>query len=619
MKACKNKAIANIYILLMAVILIIVVGALLSHPNPLKSVSRIINANSDVSNKEKCEAFEKLNKYLNADNAGGLQKKVSEIINKIPNNEDENVVKIVVDISQKIKGIGCERFLTRTITDNNYSEELKLNALRLLLKSSELRDSYISNKMANIIKNNKRQLDLRKKIIDSANKYWNGEILDALLVVAKDKNDSINLRLAAINKLGEKLVMGSSAMDDILSLYLDRNKSITKAAQKVLQKARNRTSIFSFYGYGTAVGNAMGGVSKIQALNASHQQQLMALMDDGEKEKKKTAVERIAEKLNDSATSVRVAAVYDLGQLNDRAAIPFLNKLAEHETKGRVQVMLAKVFVKLHNKNTIKSLSILIKNARKRAKPECIKAFEIIAKKKWSASIVGIKKKYVVKKASVRPQLKGLWNNKPWVDANVGVIDNFASKSSSHHPITEFKLLYDDDNIYLHFQVHDKYIIAKTKDFQGLVYQDSCVEFFVKPSIGNGYFNFEVNCGGNVLCSYIIDRSYAVNGVKRRTKLSKSWLRQLNVFHTMPKVVLEEIKKETIWRIEYVIPKKLLEFYIKEKIGDFSGQEWTANFYKCADGSSHPHWGMWKDCTPPLNFHQPEKFGKLIFENSDKG
>jgi hypothetical protein len=42
---------------------------------------------------------------------------------------------------------------------------------------------------------------------------------------------------------------------------------------------------------------------------------------------------------------------------------------------------------------------------------------------------------------------------------------------------------------------------------------------------------------------------------------------------------------------------------------------WRANFYKCGDQTSHPHWLTWAevDCPQP-NFHLPRFFDRLAFE-----
>ena len=42
-----------------------------------------------------------------------------------------------------------------------------------------------------------------------------------------------------------------------------------------------------------------------------------------------------------------------------------------------------------------------------------------------------------------------------------------------------------------------------------------------------------------------------------------------------------------------------------------AGQVWGANVYKCADWTSLPCWLSWKR---NWTFHNPEGFGRLIFE-----
>jgi hypothetical protein len=46
-----------------------------------------------------------------------------------------------------------------------------------------------------------------------------------------------------------------------------------------------------------------------------------------------------------------------------------------------------------------------------------------------------------------------------------------------------------------------------------------------------------------------------------------------------------------------------------------SGVRWKANFYKCADKTSHPHWLTWSPVDYPTpKFHLPQFFGTLEFE-----
>ena len=46
-----------------------------------------------------------------------------------------------------------------------------------------------------------------------------------------------------------------------------------------------------------------------------------------------------------------------------------------------------------------------------------------------------------------------------------------------------------------------------------------------------------------------------------------------------------------------------------------TGVSWRANFYKCADKTSHPHWLTWAEIDyPNPKFHLPDFFGRLDFE-----
>ena len=48
----------------------------------------------------------------------------------------------------------------------------------------------------------------------------------------------------------------------------------------------------------------------------------------------------------------------------------------------------------------------------------------------------------------------------------------------------------------------DQYVRCTHRTYGDPVYRDSCVEFFIQPKPGRGYFNFEFNCGGAFLCNY---------------------------------------------------------------------------------------------------------------------
>lgn len=222
------------------------------------------------------------------------------------------------------------------------------------------------------------------------------------------------------------------------------------------------------------------------------------------------------------------------------------------------------------------------------------------------------KKRYVIRETVAKPDLSADFNSEDWKNANTLVVDNFLPESSDHRPGVEFKMLYDEVGLYGIFSVSDRYVRCVAKGYQSSVCRDSCVEFFVTPKSGAGYFNFEFNCGGEVLTSYVRDNSRAPGGFADFEELADSDMDKIEIFHTMPKRIDPEIAEATDWRLAFHIPYEILTKYCGE-VEHASGTEWEANFYKCGDATSHPHWASWNP-VPKKDFHLPEEFGIIEFE-----
>jgi hypothetical protein len=137
------------------------------------------------------------------------------------------------------------------------------------------------------------------------------------------------------------------------------------------------------------------------------------------------------------------------------------------------------------------------------------------------------------------------------------------------------------------------------------------VELFLQPKSNGGYFNFEFNCGGALLASHVIDPTRVDGRVKQCTPLSPDDDREILRYSNLPRIVEPEIKNKQIWFLELSIPFAVLEKYVGS-LGDISGQTWRANFYKCGNETSHPHWGAWSPVNE-LNFHLPACFGSIQF------
>ena len=220
---------------------------------------------------------------------------------------------------------------------------------------------------------------------------------------------------------------------------------------------------------------------------------------------------------------------------------------------------------------------------------------------------------YYVQRATVCPELTGLWDGPAWRQAEPITIGNFRPESSDHRPKVQAKLLFDAATIYGIFHVQDKYVRAVHTGYQDSVCRDSCVEFFVEPRPDKGYFNFEFSACGAFLVHYVTDATRPPDGeCKGFVELSQEDGDLVKVYHSLPGLIAPEIQEDTDWVLEFAIPCKLLEKYVGS-LGDPGGQLWRANLYKCGDATSHPHWASWMPL-PKTNFHQPEYFGTLRFE-----
>ena len=202
------------------------------------------------------------------------------------------------------------------------------------------------------------------------------------------------------------------------------------------------------------------------------------------------------------------------------------------------------------------------------------------------------------------------WDGPPWRDISSELIQEYMGRKPDHFPKAEVKIAYDDTAVYVMFRVEDRYVCAVATEHQDSVCTDSCVEFFFTPNtdVSKGYFNLEMNCGGTMLFHF--QRAQEKGSIE----IPKSECNKIKSVHSLPRIVDPEIEEPVTWTVEYRIPVALLERYC-QVIKPAPHAVWRANFYKCADNTSHPHWLTWSPVNSSKpNFHLPQFFGVLKFE-----
>ncbi|MCD4831352.1 MAG: carbohydrate-binding family 9-like protein [Anaerohalosphaeraceae bacterium] len=217
---------------------------------------------------------------------------------------------------------------------------------------------------------------------------------------------------------------------------------------------------------------------------------------------------------------------------------------------------------------------------------------------------------YNVKRVLETIDVNNQWNQGQWKQAGVLELTNYMGDKPEHFPKTQAKLLYDDDNLYVFFRVEDQYVRAVAEKIHGEVWKDSCVEFFFTPDaeLEDVYFNLETNCGGTMLFRYNDKKKNTIEYIKL------SDCEKVKLSHSLPKIIEDEITEPIVWTLSYKLPFDVIAQYGKITKPQ-PGVIWKANFYKCASGTSHPHYLTWSVVENPTpNFHLPQYFGSLKFE-----
>ena len=179
-------------------------------------------------------------------------------------------------------------------------------------------------------------------------------------------------------------------------------------------------------------------------------------------------------------------------------------------------------------------------------------------------------------------------------------------ESFGYKPGVSFSAWHDGKTLHLRFEVSEKSVRAEEGTPGNFVYKDSCVEFFIKPSVGDGYFNLEMNAGGAFLFYYVKNHQVVGEAYKEYIHVAPEHGSFITVKTSLPPVIEPEITEPTTWQCQFIIRRQALEPYCGP-LGKLSGQTWKCNFYKCGDKTSHPHWISWAP-VPILNFHLPDCF-----------
>jgi hypothetical protein len=175
----------------------------------------------------------------------------------------------------------------------------------------------------------------------------------------------------------------------------------------------------------------------------------------------------------------------------------------------------------------------------------------------------------------------------------------------NYKPDVKFSIGYTDNEILLKYYITEKHFKAEKTRSNQMVCEDSCVEFFVSPADDGIYYNMEFNGIGTCLLGTGTARENSekadpevISSIRRKTSLGDN--------------PISEREGRISWTITIAIP---LNVFFRHKIKKLEGSTFRANFYKCGDKLSVPHYVTWNPVgTSKPDFHQPDFFGMLKFQ-----
>lgn len=188
--------------------------------------------------------------------------------------------------------------------------------------------------------------------------------------------------------------------------------------------------------------------------------------------------------------------------------------------------------------------------------------------------------------------------------ANRYPIETINWKKYDYKPGAAFAIAYTNKEILLKYYITEEYFKAEKTETNQNVFEDSCVEFFVSPEDDGIYYNFEFNGIGTCLMG-------SGTGRENSTRADAKFISRIRRQTSMGITPVMERKGTFSWDITIAIP---FEVFFHHKVGNLKRKSIRANFYKCGDMLTVPHYLTWNPVkTEKPDFHQPGYFGLIKF------
>jgi hypothetical protein len=173
-------------------------------------------------------------------------------------------------------------------------------------------------------------------------------------------------------------------------------------------------------------------------------------------------------------------------------------------------------------------------------------------------------------------------------------------------------IVWNDQYIYVAWKCVDTHIWATLKQRDEPLYNEEVVEVFIDPSGDkDNYLELEVNPLGALWDGYILNRGQTITGILAWNSFEIKWA----VF--VEGTVNNPADKDTGWSVELALPLK--DIYNAPHNPPRDGDLWRLNLYRIdrPEGAGDPGEGSAWSPVSGRTFHDPDRFGEVIFSNQE--
>ena len=236
-----------------------------------------------------------------------------------------------------------------------------------------------------------------------------------------------------------------------------------------------------------------------------------------------------------------------------------------------------------------------------------VAAFLLVGSQDAFCQAESTRPRYEVRRAVVPVTMDGHVNAKEWSQASPAFEFSFPwEQQTGAKQKTRARLLWDDANLYVAYEVEDTDIVAQFTERDAWVYRDDTVEIFlnVRPSQTVAYYAIEANVRGALMDYFCADaqfyiKRYQMEGVKLGIQIDGT----LN----------QREDEDRGWSVELAIPWE--NFSDMARVPQ-AGAVFTANLNRWDGVEPNRRLSVWADSRLDWPHpHAPAQFGDLVFVN----